>query len=305
MREKTRVLISALRPNQWIKNLSIFATIIFTGQLFNLSLFCRSFFGFITFCLLSSSSYLFNDMIDAPLDRLHPFKKERPIASGKLSKFLALDAFFLLSFFGLILAFIISLGFFLISLLFFLLHIFYSLCFKKHALLDILSIGASFLLRVVAGEILTSFHVPIWLLLTTLFLALFIASAKRHSEFLRTGEKTRPALARYHEKLLDFYASTFATATFLSYALFTFLEEPPQFSSTLSQFLLANFPHALGRKWMMLTIPFVLAGIMRYGQLIYERAEGEEPEKIITKDKPLLLTILGWGVMVVLIIYVI
>ena len=304
-KETLSALIAALRPNQWIKNLSIFAAIIFTNQLFNPPLFFRSLSGFVTFCLLSSASYLFNDIVDAPLDRLHPQKKNRPIASGKIPKSLAFETLFFLSFLGLVLALILSLSFFLISAAFLTLHIFYSLYFKKHALLDILSIGASFLLRVVAGEILTSFHVPVWLLLTTLFLALFIASAKRHSEFLRTGKETRPALERYREKLLDFYTSTFATATFLCYALFTFLEEPPEFSPALSRFLLANFPRALTIKWMMLTIPFVLAGVMRYGQLIYERKEGEAPERIITQDKPLLSIVLGWGVMVVLIIYVI
>jgi len=305
MGEKTKALISALRPNQWVKNLSIFAAIIFTGQLFNLPHLLKCLLGFVAFCLLSSASYLFNDITDAQLDRLHPLKKKRPIASGKVSRPLAYKILFLLAFLGLILALTLNFGFFLISLGFFILHIFYSLYFKKHALLDILSIGTSFLLRVISGEVLTHLHVPVWLLLTTIFLALFIASAKRHSEFLRTGRETRPALAGYREKLLDFYTSTFATATFLSYALFAFLEQPPQFSSNLSRFLLVNFPKALGRKWMMLTIPFVLAGIMRYGQLIYERKEGETPEKIITRDKPLLLTILGWGIMVVLIIYVI
>lgn len=305
MTEKTKVLISALRLNQWIKNLSIFAAIIFSGNLFNFPYLFLSLLGFLTFCLLSSASYLFNDLADAPLDRLHPLKKQRPIASGRLSKSVAYEVFFMLAFLGLVLSLTLSLSFFLISLLFFILHLFYSLYFKKYALLDILSIGASFLLRVIGGEVLTSFHVPIWLVLTTLFLALFIASAKRHAEFLRTGEKTRPALARYREKLLDFYTSTFATACFLSYALFTFLEEPPQFSPSLSKFLVVNFPYALGRKWMMLTIPFVLAGVMRYGQLIYERKKGEAPEQIITQDKFMLLTVLGWGMMVILIIYVI
>ena len=305
MKEKSIALITTMRPNQWIKNLSIFAAIIFTGNLFNLPYLILSTWGLLAFCLLSSASYFFNDIIDAPLDRLHPTKRHRGIASGKVSRSLAWKVLFLLVFFGLILSLILDFGFFLIGLTFFILHIFYSLYFKKHALLDILSISASFLLRVIAGEALTSFHVPIWLLLTTLFLALFIASAKRHSEFLKTGEKTRPALERYREKLLDFYASTFATAAFLSYSLFTFLEKPPQFSSVLSGFLLANFPHALGRKWMMLTIPLVIAGIMRYGQLVYEGKEGEAPEKIITGDKPLLSIVLSWGIMVVLIIYVI
>lgn len=305
MKQKYRALLAALRPYQWIKNLSVFAAIIFTGQLFNFPPLWRSFWGFITFCFLSSASYLFNDLVDAPLDKMHPIKKHRPIASGNLPKSLASEALILLSFLGLTLALTLSFSFFVTSLLFFLLHLFYSLYFKKHALLDILSISASFLIRVLSGEILTSLHVPVWLLLTTLFLALFIASAKRHAEFLHTGKKTRPALARYHEKLLDFYTSTFATATFFSYALFTFLEDPPQFNPNLNRFLIANFPYALGRKWMMLTIPFVLAGVMRYGQLIYERKEGEMPEKIITKDMPLLCVVLGWGIMVVLIIYII
>lgn len=305
MKDKSVAIIEAIRPNQWVKNLSIFAAIIFTGQLFNFPCLWRSFWAFVTFCLLSSASYLFNDLIDLDLDRRHPVKRKRPIAAGRLPQSLALEILFFLTFLGLVLALILSLSFFFISLTFFLLHLFYSLVFKKKPLLDILAISASFLIRVIAGEVVSSFHVPIWLLLTTLFLALFVASAKRHAEFLRTGKETRPALARYREKLLDFYASTFATATFLSYALFTFLEEPPSFSTGLSQFLLANFPSALGRKWMMLTIPFVIAGIMRYGQLIYERKEGEAPEKIITKDKPLMAVILGWGMMVILIIYLI
>ena len=305
MKEKIIALIALMRVNQWIKNLSIFAAVIFTGNLFNFPYLILSVCGMTAFCLLSSASYVFNDIIDAPLDRLHPIKKYRAIASGKVSKSLALKILFLLTFFGLISALILSFGFFLIALTFLAVHFFYSLYFKKHALLDILSISASFLLRVIAGEVLTSLHVPVWLLLTTLFLALFIASSKRHAEFLRTGAKTRPALERYREKLLDFYTSTFATAAFLSYALFTFLEKPPQFSSVLGNFLSANFPHALGRKWMMLTIPFVIAGIMRYGQLVYEGKKGETPEKIITQDKTLISIVLGWGIMVVLIIYVI
>src|SRR3989344_2512343 len=129
--------IRALRPNQWIKNLVLFAAIIFTGELFTPYYFWMSALGFIIFCALSSSSYLFNDIIDLRFDRLHPLKKNRPLASGKLPVNRAAEIAFLLGFFGLIASLLLSLSFFGVALMFILLHIFYSLLFKKHAVFDI------------------------------------------------------------------------------------------------------------------------------------------------------------------------
>lgn len=109
---------------------------------------------------------------------------------------------------------------------------------------------------------------------------------------------------QYKEHLLDFYTSTFATAAILSYALFTFLEEPPKFNGPFRDFLAFAFPQALERKWMIATIPFIVFGLMRYAQLIYEGQEGEKPEKIITTDKPLIISMVGWAITVIAFLYI-
>lgn len=298
-------LLVSLRPGQWIKNSLLFAAIIFNGKLFDVPLFLHSLWGFIAFSLLSSASYLINDILDARYDRFHFQKKHRPIASGALPLSLALEAAILLSLAGLILSLLLSYGIFVLALLFLGLHLFYSSNLKKIAALDILVIASSFVIRTFAGEVLTGFHLPVWLMLTVVFLALFIASGKRRSELVLGGAKTRPVLSSYRQELLDFYIATFATATMLSYALFTFFTEPPEFSKPVFRFLLINFPKALGRKWLMAaTIPFIIFGIMRYAQLIYEKQSGEKPEKLLTSDIPLALTVIGWGITVIFIIYV-
>jgi 4-hydroxybenzoate polyprenyltransferase len=303
--KKFITILHAIRVNQWIKNLSLYAAIIFSGQLFNWEYFVLTTKGFFIFSLISSASYLFNDLYDYNLDRKHPVKKHRPIASGAVSKNEAgflLILFLILGFFG---ALSLSFGFFLICLLFMLLHVGYTMFLKKHALFDIVTIAFSFFLRVFAGEVLTGYHIPIWLTFSVIFLSLFIASCKRRSELIRRGTAARPALEQYRKQLLDFYNSTFATATIIAYAMFTFQTSPVSFNPLIRDFLLFAFPLALGRKWMMImTLPFVIIGIMRYAQLIYEReALGEAPEKIVTHDKTLIVILGLWGMMVVLFTY--
>lgn len=298
------VLVS-LRPGQWIKNALVFTAVIFNGQLTNPYLLMKSFWGFLIFCFLSSAAYLVNDLIDLRYDRLHPHKKHRPLASGALKPTTAVQLAILLSLSGLVFSLLLSYGLFLLGLAFMIIHILYSSILKNFAVLDILAIASSFIIRTFAGEVLTHYHVPIWLMLTVIFLSLFIASGKRRSELILEGSKTRPVLFAYRTQLLDFYTSTFANATLISYALFTFFTEPPQFSGPLTRFLLINFPKALGRKWLMAaTIPLVIFGIMHYAQLIYEKQEGEKPEKLLTSDLPLSLTVICWGLIVILIIYV-
>jgi len=168
-----------------------------------------------------------------------------------------------------------------------------------------LGIATSFSLRVFAGEVLTGYHIPILLMLSVIFLSLFVATGKRLSEMVaQEGRKTRPALFQYQQGLLNFYFSTFANATLLSYSLFAFTAQPIEFQEKVFDFLLASYPQALERKWLMITIPFVILGIMRYAQLIYLKQEGEQPEKAFINDKLTLLTVLGWGITVVFLIYV-
>lgn len=297
-------IIEALRPNQWIKNLSLFAAAILTGQLFNPSIFNSSLLAFICFCSLSSSSYLINDLLDINKDRLHPVKKYRPLARGAISKDTAIFIAILLNIIGLSIAFSINSAFFIIAIIFILIQYSYSLFIKKKALVDIVSIAFFFILRTYAGEIATGYHLPIWIMLTVIFLALFIASGKRRSELYHTGKITRRALEGYNRSLLSFYTTIFAVCTLISYAMFTFLAEKVSFEGIIHQFFLLNFPTALDRKWWMITLLPVVLGIMRYGQIIFEMQEGERPERVIATDIPLLGSVLLWGMMIITIIYV-
>lgn len=302
-------LLKTARPRQWLKNLAVFAAVIFTGQLFNPELLRISLVAFLIFCVASSANYLINDVLDAPKDRNHPFKKNRPVASGVILPGEALFIALFLSLASVLAASYIGLGFLLIVLAFLILGLLYTLVLKNWAVVDILTITSSYILRVYAGEVATGFHISIWLFLTVLSLSLFLAIGKRRAELtLIEGDKevvqvTRISLSHYSERLLDTYIAMAAASTWMSYAFYTFLEKPPVrgviWQSRWGSFL-SDIPD---RKWLMLTIPFVLFGIMRYMQLIYEKKEGESPEKVLTSDRPLMFTILGWGLMVILIIY--
>lgn len=304
MKRKLRIYFLALRVNQWVKNLVIFTAITFTGNLFNLDLLLKSFYAFLIFCLLSSTSYVLNDLIDYPFDKKHPIKKFRPVASGDLSIPQATFIVFILSLTSLILALFFSLPFFFLSLFFIVLHFFYSFVLKKKPVIDIFTISFSFMIRAFAGEVATGYHIPIWLILTIFFGSLFMASVKRHAELVAHGEKTRESLYRYKEHFLDFLTYTFGTATIIAYATYAYVEKPPQITTVLSPFMNQYLPGFEGRKWLMITIPLTVYGIARYAQLLYERAEGERPEKIITTDIPLIVTIGLWGVIIISLIYI-
>ncbi len=304
-KKKLSSAFEALRPAQWIKNLSLFASAILNGQLTNPEIFNKSILSFVTFCLLSSSSYLINDLSDVEKDRLHPIKRNRPIARGDLNQKVAKFMAVFLVVVGLLIAISINSGFFLISLVFIILQFSYSLFFKKKAVVDIIGIAFFFILRAYAGELATGYHLPVWIMLTVIFLSLFIASGKRRSELYNTGTKTRTALEGYGKNLLNFYTTMFGVCTLIAYAMFTFLEEPIRFEGLIHSFLLDNFPGALNRKWYMITLIPVIFGIMRYGQIIFEMQEGERPERVIATDIPLLMSVLIWGLLMIAIVYVI
>jgi decaprenyl-phosphate phosphoribosyltransferase len=298
-----------LRPRQWIKNLALFAAVTFTGQLFNPEAVIPVIVGFFVFCGASSGTYIINDILDAKNDRLHPFKKYRPIAHGDISVPFASALAFLLISVSLILATTVNFTFFLFVIVYLLLQVCYSTFLKTIAVIDILAIAAGYILRVYGGEFASGYHISVWLLLTTISVSLFLAIGKRRSELtLLSAAKvdniaaTRKTLSHYSERLLDVYASVFATSTFISYALFTFLENPRGINLTFGQILLPD-PLVLQKKWLMLTIIPVVYGLMRYLQDIYEKNEGESPERVLFSDKPLLTTIAIWVLMVIGIIY--
>lgn len=303
--ERLRLLLSSMRVNQWIKNFVVFTALLFSGQLFNGPLLLKGFWAFLLFCVLSSIAYVLNDIIDYQYDRLHPVKRLRPIASGAYSIREATFAIFMLTLAVLIVSLFISIKFFFLALTFLLLHLFYSLYFKRFPVVDIFAISFSFMIRAFAGEIATGLHIPIWLLLTIFFGALFIATVKRHAEFVVHGTKARSSLFRYKEHLLDFLTTTTATTTIIAYSLYTYLQESSlQEDTPLSEIFNQLLPRFEARKWMMITIPFVVYGIARYAQLLYEQDKGEQPEQIITRDKPLITTIVAWALTVILLLYV-
>ncbi len=307
-------LFKEIRPRQWIKNGAVFAAIFFSGQLLDLTLLGSTILAFLSFCATSSAIYIVNDLADIDKDRLHPFKKNRPLASGKLSRRTGILATVILTALALFLGTLVSSSFVIIVLVYFALQVSYSFYLKNIILLDIFAIAAGFLLRVFAGEVATGYHIDIWLFYTVISGALFIAIGKRRSELtLLSGwhgaipSKTRTTLNHYSEKMLDVYISMFANSTWLTYAFYSFLQQPPVLRKTIGDLLFDESTLYLfqERKWLMLTIPIVIYGIMRYLQLIYEKNEGESPEKVLLSDRPLVITALVLGVALFLIVYVI
>lgn len=303
-KEKIQYILKTLRINQWVKNFVVFTAIVFSGKLFDSESFIKTAYAFFIFCLLSSTSYVLNDIIDYSYDKKHPVKKNRPIPSGKISIQEATFIVFILSLISLVISLFFSLNFFLLSLSFLLLHFFYSLYLKRYPIIDIFSISFSFMLRAFAGEVASNYHIPIWLLLTIFFISLFMATVKRHAELVTHGKETRLSLFYYKEHLLNFLTTTFATTTIIAYSSYTYFEKPPPVNTFFTFNVSQIIPTFEIRKWMMITIPFVVYGIARYAQLLYEKEEGERPEKLITQDWPLVATIFFWGIIIIGLIYI-
>ncbi len=303
-------LLRLLRPRQWAKNFFIFAAIVFAGQLFNPIALKPVILGFIIFCMVSSATYIVNDIFDRENDRRHPFKRFRPLAHGDVNVVFAGAFAGFLILLGLILSASINFTFFMTIVLYLVIQISYSTILKTITVIDILAIASGYILRVLAGEFASGYHISVWLLLTTISVSLFLAVGKRRSELtLLSANKdadiaaTRKTLSHYSDRLLDVYASVFATGTFISYALFTFLENPKGININFGDVFTGDFVASFQRKWLMVTIIPVVYGLMRYLQDIYEKNQGESPEKVLLSDAPLLFAIGIWGILVIVIIY--
>jgi 4-hydroxybenzoate polyprenyltransferase len=314
MKKLLRDYFRLLRPRQWIKNFAIFAAILFSGYLFDIVYLKIAFAGFLVFCAISSAIYIINDLFDIQKDKLHPFKRFRPLAHGDISVRGAMVLAAVMVIGSLYASYSIALPFFGITIIYLILQLSYSMYLKHVAVIDILALAGGYILRVYAGETVIGYqyHISVWLLLTTISLSLFLAVGKRRRELTLVSEHSgtniaaiRKSLSHYSERLLDVYASIFATSTFISYALFTFLENSSNLTVTNDIFLPQYLPPYLQRKWLMLTIFPVVYGLMRYLQDIYEKHEGESPERVLFSDKQLLATVVLWAVLVIVIIYVI
>lgn len=305
-------LLKTARPRQWLKNLAVYPALVFSGFFFFdfPSYFLQVTAVFALFCILSSSVYIINDIVDRESDRKHPFKRKRPLASGELSVRTAKMAVLI----GIVTSFLLAwqLAPFVVLMFaaYLALQLMYSFYFKHLPILDVLSIAGGFMIRVYAGAIVVNLHMSVWFLLTVISASLFLAIGKRQSErTLMTNQEgkladTRKSLEKYSTRLLDIYTGMFANATWLTYALFAFQQENIITAGNIPT-LLSYAPRTfVAQKWLMLTVPVVIYGVMRYLQLVYENNQGESPERVLLNDKPLLLTVVLWALMVMTIIYV-
>ena len=302
-------IIRTARPRQWLKNLSLFAAPIFAGRLFIDHTFALSLKAFGAFCLVASGIYFLNDIIDAPKDRMHPIKKNRPIPSGKLSEGVAWVMAFVLIISALaISALTVGTYYTLLLIAYTVLQLGYSLYFRNIIILDSLIVASGFVFRVFGGGFASNTSISSWLALTTIGIALLLAFGKRRSEktivakFATNDEalKTRATLRHYPDNLLDSMISMSATYTIITYSLFSFQVSPQDANKAISQFLPSILQNP---KWMMLSIPIVIYGVARYLYVIYEKGEGESPERILLSDKPLLLAVALWGIFVLGVFY--
>ncbi|MFD3271640.1 decaprenyl-phosphate phosphoribosyltransferase [Paenibacillus dendritiformis] len=280
------LLFVQLRPKQWVKNLLVFAALIFSIKISNLEMLYNSVIAFTLFCLVSSCVYILNDFLDREADSNHPIKKKRPMASGALNPYLALILGFLLLCLSLTFSYYLNIHFFLVLAVYFITNLLYSLRLKHIVIIDVMSIAAGFVLRAVAGGLAINVPFTPWFLICILLLSLFLAISKRRQElFLYVGNKeaSRKVLRSYSTEFLDQLNSIVTTATIISYSLFTFTSN-----------------HTI---YLMWTIPFVIYGIFRYLYLIHIEEKGEMPDKMLFEDKHILITVCLYAVSVISILY--
>jgi 4-hydroxybenzoate polyprenyltransferase len=283
------VLVS-LRPRQWVKNLFVFAGLVFGQRLFTEAVW-PALAAFAIFCALSGAIYLVNDVADRAKDRLHPKKRLRPIAAGRLSARAALGVAVALVAVALAAATRLSAGFVLVAVAYVILLSLYSAWLKHVVIVDVLTVAVGFVLRALAGTLAIHVAISGWLLICTILIALFLALGKRRHEYLTLeadAARHRPILAEYSAGLLDQMIAVVTASTVTAYALYTMSPE------TVAKFHTQLLPA---------TLPFVLYGIFRYLYLLYRRQLGGNPSELFLNDRALLVNTACWIVAVLLIIY--
>lgn len=287
----TVAILGSMRPAQWLKNVLVFAPLIFAHQALEPNALARSLAVFSLFCLASGAVYLLNDLSDRATDRQHPLKCRRPIASGALSPGAAGAAAALIGAAALFAATLLDPRVALVLGVYLLVNLLYSRVLKHLVILDVMTVAAGFVLRVVAGGLAVGVPLSSWLLLCTSLLALFLGFGKRRHELvlLEIDAAThRPILADYSPYFLDQLIAVVSTSTLVTYALYTM-------DPIVQQKL--NAPS------LPLTIPFVLYGIFRYLYLVHQKQGGGDPSQIVFSDRPLLVNVLLWIATVFTILY--
>jgi 4-hydroxybenzoate polyprenyltransferase len=290
-------LIEALRPKQWTKNLLVFAGVIFSLHLRDAGLLARAAGGFVAFSLLAGSVYLLNDLRDVEQDRLHPRKRNRPIASGRLPVEVAWGALVPLVAAAALLSWRLGAGFALTALVYVVINLAYSFGLKHLVLLDVFVIALGFVLRAIAGvqllvPVAPGTEISPWLLVCTFFLALFLALGKRRRELANAGNgqamRQRAVLDQYTPDLLDRLLVIAAAASLMSYALYT------MWPATVAKF------HT---EALLYTVPFVAYGLFRYLWLISVAESSEDPSQVLLTDRPMGVNLLLYLTTVLVILY--
>ncbi|MBV9121360.1 MAG: decaprenyl-phosphate phosphoribosyltransferase [Chloroflexi bacterium] len=282
-------LIASARPKQWTKNVVLFGALVFAHDLFSVWPLLLAAGAFLAFCLVSSASYVINDLLDLENDRLHPVKRFRPLAAGVITPAQGIVWAIVLACAGVGLGFAVGLTVGLAAAGYIVLMVGYSTTLKHLVIIDVFAIAAGFMLRAVTGALAIHVVISPWLYVCTLLLALFLGFSKRYNELSilqETAASHRRSLEEYTPELLEQMTSILIASIVMAYSLYTFSAE----SLPLN--------HA-----MMLTIPFVLYGIFRYQYLVHKKNLGGAPELVLLRDLPLMLDVLLWGVTAVLVLY--
>jgi 4-hydroxybenzoate polyprenyltransferase len=264
------------RPFQWVKNVIIFIPLIFAKKLFELDAFVLSSIAFVSFILASSIIYIFNDICDLEKDKKHPIKKNRPLANNSLKK---KDAYLLIILLGLLLLVLLksNISILGIIIIFFVLNIFYSLYFKNVIIIDLIIVSLSYVIRVLAGSIIINVALSSWLLICVFSTSLFLISFKRLAEIKISGFKSRPILKKYNNEILLKIIDVSAICSIIFYSLYTVFVNPN----------------------LIYTVPLIFLGFFRYYYLYYTAKTFEEsPVKIIFGDKPIIVLLIFWLIIV-------
>ncbi len=292
-------IIQLIRPLQWVKNLIIFAAVLFSPAkvvLESPDVLVAVIQGFLSFCLVSGGVYALNDLMDLSADRHHPRKQNRPLPSGRVSISGAIIIGIVCAGGGVVWAFSIGQAFGWLVIAYLATNIVYSLGLKRAVILDVLLLSSGFVYRAMGGvfivsQFVTEFYLSYWLILCTFLLSLFLALAKRRHEIATLGDAAaahRASLANYSLSLIDQVLAALTAATLVSYSLYTISDD------TLKHY---------GTRDLFWTLPFVVYGLFRYLYLIYSRTEGGDPTRLLLKDRATLINVVLWAVVAAGIVY--
>lgn len=286
-------IIKLLRVKEWIKNLFIFIPAFFAGTFNDVSRYPYLLFGFLAFSFVASGIYIFNDYRDVKEDRLHPIKKNRPLASGAVSLKLAFNIMWILFIGGLAIGFYLDKKVFMILLIYAVFNLLYSSGLKHVSILDVLILSSGFILRVIAGGVISVVPISQWLIIMVFLLSLFLALAKRRDDlliFITSNKVTRKSIKEYNMDFLNIMLAMLCAVIIVAYIMYTISPEVTR---------------RLQSEYVYTTVIYVIAGIMRYLQIIYIKEDSGSPTLVLYKDKFIIFTLLGWIIHYFILIYTI